>query len=87
MGFSLDQVVPWGRNLGEYRSMFSLTNQDLEQKILGCADGPASVNAELYQPGKKYVSLDPIYQFSAQQIRERIDATAPVIAEQLEKSG
>ena len=86
MGFTLDQVVPWGRNLEEYQCMFSLTASDLTLKILGCADGPASVNAELHQQGKDYVSLDPIYQFSSQQIEERIVATAPVIAEQLEKN-
>lgn len=72
--------------MGEYRQMFSLTDQELDQKILGCADGPASVNAELHQRGKEYVSMDPIYQFSAQQIRERIEATTQVIAEQLEKN-
>ena len=66
--------------------MFALTENDLNQNVLGCADGPASVNATLHRQGKAYVSLDPIYQFSAQQIKERIIATAPVIAEQLEKN-
>ncbi len=86
MGFTLEEVVPWGRNLEEYRRMFSLTEDDLAGSILGCADGPASVNAELHQWGKHYVSLDPIYQFTAEQIAQRIAATAPVIAEQLEKN-
>lgn len=86
MGFTLNQVVPWGRNLEEYRRMFSLTEKELHRKILGCADGPASVNAELHQRGEEYVSLDPVYRFSAQQLEERIAATAPVIAEQLKKN-
>lgn len=86
MGFTLDQVVPWGRNLAEYQRIFSLSEDDLNLKILGCADGPASVNAELHRKGKAYVSLDPIYKFSAQQIKERITATTPVIAEQLKKN-
>lgn len=86
MGFTIDQVVPWGRNLEEYQRMFSLTEHDLQHKILSCADGPASANAELHQQGKDYVSLDPIYQFSVQQIKERIEATTPVIVEQLEKN-
>ena len=86
MGFTLDQVVPWGRSGEEHRRMFSLTEDDLSLNILGCADGPASVNAELRQQGGHYVSLDPIYQFSAKQIEERIAATAPVIAEQLEEN-
>lgn len=86
MGFTLDQVVPWGRNLEEYQRMFSLIEEDLCLNVLGCADGPASVNAELHRQGRNYVSLDPIYQFSAQQIKERIDATAPIIAKQLEEN-
>ncbi len=87
MGFTLDQVVPWGRNWEEYQRMFSLTEDDLNlRRFLGCADGPASANAELHQRGVRYVSLDPIYQFSGQQIEERIAATAPVIIERLEEN-
>lgn len=86
MGFTIDQVVPWGRSLEEYRRMFALTEDSLSQTMLGCADGPASVNAELHQQGRKYVSVDPVYQFSAQQIEERIKATAPVVAKQLEEN-
>jgi hypothetical protein len=66
--------------------MFSLNEDDLNLKILGCADGPASVNAEMYKKGKAYVSLDPIYQFTARELEQRISATAPVIAEQLIKN-
>ncbi|WKN41190.1 methyltransferase domain-containing protein [Tunicatimonas pelagia] len=86
MGFTIDQVVPWGRNLEEYQRMFALLPESLDKKILGCGDGPASVNAELFSIDKDYTSLDPIYQFSAQQIRERIEATATVIKEQLTKN-
>ena len=83
MGFTIDQVVPWGRNLAEYQRMFTLTPEDLDRKTLGCGDGPASVNAELSSLSKNYTSLDPIYQFSAQQIQERIEATATIIEDQL----
>jgi hypothetical protein len=44
--FTLDQVVPWGRSFSEYRRMCALSDADLESRILGCAGGPASVNAE-----------------------------------------
>ena len=83
MAFSLNQIVPWGRNLEEYRRMFSLIEDELSLRILGCADGPASANAELRQQRVDYVSLDPIYQFSAQQIEKRIEEVTPAIAEQL----
>ena len=38
--FTLDQVVPWGRSFDEYRRMFALTEEDLDQTIIGCGDGP-----------------------------------------------
>lgn len=45
MPFTLENIVPWGRSLDEYISMFQLSGKDLDAKILGCADGPASFNA------------------------------------------
>lgn len=82
MSFDLNQVVPWGRCLDEYRRMFSLTADDLDRQILGCADGPASFNAELTAAGGKVVSCDPIYQHSPAEIRSRIEATTPQILKQ-----
>jgi hypothetical protein len=86
MGFTIDKAVPWGRNLDEYMAMFALTDHDLDKNILGCADGPASFNAELTQQGRQCTSVDPIYQFSSQQIQERIEETSKKIIEQLEKN-
>jgi SAM-dependent methyltransferase len=78
----LEEVVPWGRSLAEYRSMFSLSETDLNTKILGCGDGPASFNAEMTELGHSVVSIDPIYQFSAEQIEQRVRATyEPVISQ------
>jgi len=59
VSFSLDQVVPWGRSFEEYVAMFSLTEEDLAGRILGCGDGPASFNCELTRRGGMIVSLDP----------------------------
>jgi hypothetical protein len=47
MGFCLEKVVPWERNLEEYVSMFSLSEYDLEKRLLRYVDGPASFNADL----------------------------------------
>lgn len=33
MAFKLDSVVPWGRNLEEYRLMFQLDDSDMSKKI------------------------------------------------------
>lgn len=74
MGFTLETVVPWGRSYDEYLAMFSLTESDLQKRLLGCEDGPASFNAELTKRGGRIVSVDPVYQFSAKEIRSRIDA-------------
>ncbi|MBE7385264.1 MAG: SAM-dependent methyltransferase [Leptolyngbya sp. SIO1E4] len=78
----LDAVVPWGRTLEEYRRMFNLSAADLGRKILGCGDGPASFNAEMAALGHSVVSIDPIYQFSAEQIEQRVRATYdPIISQ------
>ncbi|MBD2502784.1 SAM-dependent methyltransferase [Anabaena azotica] len=66
------EVVPWGRNLAEYKLMFNLSDADLNNKILGCGDGPASFNAEMAKLGHLVVSIDPIYQFSSEQIKKRV---------------
>lgn len=78
----LNEVVPWGRTLEEYKLMFNLSEADLNTKIIGCGDGPASFNAEMTQLGYSVVSVDPIYQFSAEQIKQRIQETyEPVISQ------
>jgi hypothetical protein len=59
MPFSLDRVVPWGRSLAEYRRMFALTEEQFRMRILGCADGPASFNAEATALGSMLFPLIP----------------------------
>ncbi len=55
--------------------MFALTPEDLGSKVLDCAAGPASFNAEATAAGRKVVSCDPLYDYTAEEIRSRIDAT------------
>lgn len=86
MAFTLETVVPWGRSFDEYRRMFALTDADLQARILGCADGPASFNAALTAAGGKVTSCDPLYQFSADEIRRRIEDTAAEIIEQTKRN-
>ena len=83
MAFQLDQIVPWGRSFDEYVRMFSLSGDDLKKKILGCGDGPASFNATMHRMGNNVVSVDPLYQCSAEQIRGRVQEVYPTIMEQL----
>jgi hypothetical protein len=83
---NLDQVVPWGRSLHEYVRMFDLTTRELEWRILDCAGGPASFNAEMHRRGGKVISCDPIYRFSPSEIAARIDETYPNILEKTKQT-
>jgi hypothetical protein len=86
MSIRLDQVVPWGRSLDEYRRMFDMSERDLAAKILGCGDGPASFNAEMTALGRSVVSCDPIYAFSSEQIARRVEETYDPIVEQVRRN-
>lgn len=82
MPITYDRVVPWGRSFDEYARMFGLTEHDLTRKIVGCGDGPASFNKTMRERGNPMVSIDPIYQFNAAQIRQRIEETYQQVMEQ-----
>jgi SAM-dependent methyltransferase len=86
MSFTLSQVVPWGRSFDEYVAMFALTEAELDGRILGCGDGPASFNAALTRRGGHIVSVDPLYCFAADDIRERIRQTGAEVLEQTRKN-
>jgi hypothetical protein len=51
--------------------MFALTDLDGARSILGCADGPASFNAEAAARGWRLTSADPLYRCSAADIHSR----------------
>ena len=84
--FTLSSVVPWGRSLDEYQRMFALGDAERGLSILGCGDGPASFNAEATRAGWRVTSCDPIYQFTAGQLRQRIDETAVSVLEQTRRN-
>lgn len=78
----LSEVVPWGRSLAEYRLLFNLSEAELGLTILGCGDGPASFNSEMTAAGRRVVSIDPVYAFSKEQIRQRVAETyEPIISQ------
>jgi hypothetical protein len=82
----LQNIVPWGRTLKEYQEMFLLTKEDLQQKILGCGDGPASFNLEARILGAEIVSIDPTYEFSKEQLEQRIDEVANEVIAQVREN-
>ena len=83
MVMKLEKVVPFGRSLDEYKKMFDLSSEDLHKCILGVGDGPASFNAEATATGAKITSIDPIYQFSGAEIKQRFDAVVDNIIDQV----
>ncbi len=62
--------------------MFALSDADLRGRVLGCADGPASFNAEATRRGASIISVDPLYRFDGKSIRDRVTATYDQILDQ-----
>ncbi|MBD2210025.1 SAM-dependent methyltransferase [Nostoc linckia FACHB-104] len=83
MAMVLDKVVPFGRSMDEYSKMFNLTHTDLNKKIIGIGDGPASFNADMTLQGKSVISVDPLYQFSAKEILARFNEVIDFIIDQV----
>jgi len=83
MSMLLDRVVPFGRSRREYELMFKLSEEDLSKRFLGCGDGPASFNAEMTAEGYSVVSIDPIYQFTGQQIKHRFEENLDGVLDQV----
>ncbi|WP_459478311.1 SAM-dependent methyltransferase [Clostridium saccharoperbutylacetonicum] len=87
MAFLLKDVVPWGRNLNEYRKMFDLTDEELSnKKIIGFGDGPASFNSEAKGLGYDVTSLDRIYKFTRLELDKRISDSRDIIIEQMKNN-
>jgi hypothetical protein len=61
--------------------MFALHSVDLSGRILGCADGPAAFNATLTARGGRIISADPLYRFSGDEIRSRVECARDRIVE------
>ena len=86
MAMKLEKVVPFGRTFDEYLQMFNLCNIDLRKKIIGVGDGPASFNTEATRKGYRVVSVDPLYEFSKEEIFDRFNQVVDNIIEQVESS-
>lgn len=86
MAFQLNEVVPWGRNLEEYKLMFQLDDSDKPKKIAGFGDGPASFNYEATQAGYSITSFDLIYQFSKKDLQKRIEEVRLIVMQQMKEN-
>jgi hypothetical protein len=73
----------WSRSFEEYRLIFGLTESDLAGLILGCADGPASFNAEATALGHRVITCDPTYGYSANEFERRGEACYDLVLSQV----
>ena len=86
MAFKLDSVVPWGRNMEEYRLMFQLSDKDMSKRIAGFGDGPACFNYEMTERCGNVISFDLIYQFSRADIEKRIEEVRVTVMKQMREN-
>lgn len=86
MAFKLDSVVPWGRNMEEYRLMFQLDDSDMSKKFAGFGDGPACFNFEMTERNRTVTSFDLIYQFSKEDIEKRIEEVRGTVMQQMREN-
>ena len=86
MSVTLNQVIPWGRSLQEYKRMFNLSAEELDLRILSVGDGPASFNSEMNALGHTVLSIDPIYSFSRAQIEGRIEENYEILISQVKQN-
>ncbi len=86
MAFKLNSVVPWGRNMNEYKLMFRLSEEDMSKKIAGFGDGPACFNCEMTEQSGDVTSFDIIYQFSQSDIEKRIEEVRVEVMRQMRKN-
>jgi hypothetical protein len=86
MALQLESIIPFGRSQAEYELMFGLSAADLQKSIIGVGDGTASFNAEMFDQGNSIISVDPLYQFSADEILQQFDAVIDGIFEQIEQT-
>lgn len=86
MAFKLNSVVPWGRNMNEYKLMFQLNEEDMSKKIAGFGDGPACFNCEMTKRNGNVTSFDIIYQFSLSDIEKSIEKVRVEVMHQMREN-
>ena len=59
--------------------MLDLVARDLSRRILDSSAGSASFDAEVTAEGRSVVSCDPLYRFTAREIRDRIEEPYEVV--------
>lgn len=76
----------WSRSFEEYRIVFGLSESDLAGWVLGCADGPASFNAEGTALGHRIISCDPTYAYSSKVFEQRFETCYDTVLSQVKEN-
>lgn len=66
--------------------MFGLDDSDMSKKIAGFGDGPVCFNHEMTNADGHVVSFDPMYQFSKEEIEERIEEVRITVMQQMKEN-
>lgn len=75
-----------GHSLFDYRSMFDLTTTDLTNKILTCASGFDSFNAQMYKNNKNVVSCARSYSLSLPEMQQLVENNLKRMQQHLENN-
>lgn len=85
-GLELSKVVLLGRTFEEYRRYFGLDEATLRGKnILDVASGVSSFCAEANAKGISATAMDPIYEHSPEEIRERCEPDLEFVTSEIGK--
>lgn len=82
--YHIDRALPWGRHRAEYVAFFDLLDLEPGPRLLDCAAGPSSFNAEMTALGFDVISTDPLYGCSKPAIAGRIAETRQVMMSAVE---
>ncbi|MGB6977001.1 MAG: class I SAM-dependent methyltransferase [Gammaproteobacteria bacterium] len=66
-------LLLWAHSLAEYQHMFDLNERDLSKKLLDCASGLSSFNAELAAQNKFALSCDKAYGLSPSEMATHVE--------------
>lgn len=66
----LKKFILWGHRLSDYKEMFNLSDEALKEKhIVEFGAGATSFNVEMAKLGYKVISIDPMYEYPLDQIK------------------
>lgn len=86
LGLELSKVVLLGRTFEEYVRYFGLNDHELRGKnVLDIASGVSSFCAEATVNGIQVTAFDPIYEMSAEQIRQHCETDLEFVAGEIGK--